>query len=121
MKSFLVSARVTFLSEADGGRRHPAINDRRYRPSIVFGDVSQRQAIFGDDGRTLVEPYRMTAFAGDGKELLADIPYVTEMVVTYYPGLSGYEAPESGDTFTIREGSKIVGFGEILEIPRNLE
>jgi len=61
----------------------------------------------------------MTAFAGDGKELLANRPYVTELVITYYPGLSSYEAPGPGDTFTIREGPKIVGFGEVLEIPRN--
>ena len=75
MKSVLVLARVTFLSKEHGGRSNPAINSDKYRPSAVLGDVNQRHAIFGQDGRTLIEPYRMTAFAGDGEPMLAGNPY----------------------------------------------
>jgi hypothetical protein len=119
IRSLLITARVTFLSEEDGGRSDPAINTSKYRPSIVFGDLNQRKPILGEDGRTLIEPYRMAAFAGDGETLLPGNPYDTELVISYYPDLSGYETPEPGDTFTIREGPRIVGFGEVLEVPRD--
>lgn len=59
----------------------------------------------------------MTAFAGDGAEMLPDEAYEVSIVVSYYPGELGYEAPKVGDAFTIREAQNIVGFGEVLAVP----
>jgi hypothetical protein len=117
LNSVLVSALVTFLTHDDGGRTHPACDSNKYRPHLVVGDPAQRTAVLGgDDGRTLIEPHLMTCFTGDGEELVQGIPHEVAINVSYCADIEGYEAPVSGSTFTIREGAKIVGYGEVLSI-----
>jgi hypothetical protein len=107
---------VTFLLPEEGGRSHLAENSSHYRPSLVFGDPDKRQPDLGDDGRTLTELYRMSAFDGDGTALLPDREHEVFIRISYYPDHRGYEKPSVGDTFTIREANRIVGFGRLLSI-----
>jgi hypothetical protein len=97
-----------------GGRSHPAENSSKYRPSLVFGNPDKRQADLGEDGQTLIEAYRMSVFDGDGRPLLPGREHEVFIKITYYLDTQGYEKPNAGDTFTIREASKVVGFGRLL-------
>lgn len=108
----VVEARVEFLSPDEGGRRLPAHDSREYRPHVVAGDVGQRQAIVGENGRTLVEDSLPVAFSGNGRVMYPNRPYSVRLVLWCYP-YSGYGALSPGATFTIREAQHIVGFGEV--------
>ena len=82
-----------------------------YRPHIVLGPITQRSPIL--DGRTLVEPYVGVAFVGGPEQLNPGETAEVELALMYYPHPI-YEGVNTGATFTVREGTTIVGFGTVL-------
>ncbi len=107
---------MTFLTQAEGGRKSPAWNFDRYRPHVVVGDPDQREVLLAEYGRTAVEAYLGVCFDGDGEEMLPGKQYEVSLLLLYF-GAVEYEELVSGAAFTIREGHRIVGFGEVLESP----
>jgi translation elongation factor EF-Tu-like GTPase len=106
-----IEAKVTFLAGSEGGRSQPARNSDQYRPHIVVGDATQRIAKTADDGRTLIENYLGVRFTGGGDTMEPGQSYEVQLELLY-PDVD-YRSLVSGATFTIREGGRIVGFGEI--------
>jgi hypothetical protein len=116
MEQVQISARVTFLTEEEGGRKQPAWNSRKYRPHVVVGDPAQREATTAEDGRTLTENYLGVCFDGDGEEMSQGTEHEVSLLLAYYPA-GEYEDLVPGATFTLREGGNIVGFGEVVQSP----
>lgn len=117
-----IEAEIVMLSTEDGGRISPlsgAAFGGIYRPHIVIGDRNQRKAIVEvtpEHPRTLTEKYQGVAFI-EGPEV--EFVPVNErihvvMALMYFPD-NVYEDVIPGATFTLREGGKIVGHGEILK------
>jgi len=117
-------AKLTFLSRAEGGRKStpPAdmLRSFQYRPHIVIGDPRQRerredilsraQLIYEGDGE-----YLGVVFSDVDRELKEGEEVTVELVFMYSPRVT-YRDAVPGATFTLREGARIVGFGEILEV-----
>jgi len=117
-------AKLTFLSRADGGRQilPPAdfLRSLQYRPHIVIGDPTKRerresvlgkaQLIYEGDGE-----YLGVAFSAVDHEPKEGEEVIVEMAFMCFPAVS-YREAVPGATFTLREGARIVGFGEILEV-----
>jgi translation elongation factor EF-Tu-like GTPase len=116
MEQVQIAAKVTFLTTEQGGRKHPAWNSRKYRPHVVVGDPTRRQAETAEDGRTLTESYLGVCFDGDGEEMQQGTEHEVSLLLAYYPAVE-YENLVQGATFTLREGGKIVGYGEVVESP----
>lgn len=106
-----IDAAVTFLGPDEGGRRQCAHDDDSYRPHVVVGDREQREAIYDDRGQS-AEDYLGVEFSGDGRELPPGVAHNVTMRLTYHPQVD-YDRLCVGATFTIREGRRIVGFGEV--------
>jgi hypothetical protein len=109
----VLQAHVTLLPELSRGRKLLATG--QYRPHIVIGPQTQRMAI--RDGKTVTENYLGIMFVG-GPDILepgesADV----SLALMYFPEES-YNEVVPGATFTIREGSFVVGFGVILSRPQ---
>ena len=110
METAVVS--ITLLTTAEGGRRKPAVDSPSFRPSIVVGDASQRQAIKDADG-VIREHYIDAPFSGNGQVLTLGGTYeVTLWLWNPEADLSGVVP---GATFTLREGPKIIGHGHVIE------
>ncbi len=117
-------AKLTFLSRAEGGRKStPPVDMLRsfqYRPHIVVGDPRQRerredilskaQLIREGDGE-----YLGVVFSDVDREPKEGEEMTVELVFMYFPQVT-YRDAVPGATFTLREGARIVGFGEILEV-----
>jgi hypothetical protein len=116
MEQVQIAAKVTFLTTEQGGREHAAWNSRKYRPHVVVGDPTQRQAETAEDGRTLTEQYLGVCFTGNGEVMTQGIEHEVSLLLAYYPAVE-YEALVRGATFTVREGGKVVGYGEVVESP----
>ena len=117
-------AKLTFLPHAEGGRKivPPAefLRSLKYRPHIVIGDPKQRKM------RDSVLSKAQLIYEGDGEYLgvvLSDVDrepkegevVVVELAFMYFPQVS-YRDVVPGATFTLREGARILGFGQIIEI-----
>lgn len=107
-----VEAEITFLSKSEGGRERLPINLSRgtYRPHIVVGDPSQRLAI--TVGNFIQETYLAVTFLSGPEKVEPGEPFLAELLLTYYP-IPEYEPLIPGATFTIREGAKVVGYGQV--------
>ena len=116
MEETRISAKVTFLTEEQGGRKHPAWNSRKYRPHVVVGDPAQREVKTAEDGRTLTEQYLAVCFDGNGEEMSQGKEHEVSLVLAYFSAVE-YEELVPGATFTLREGGNIVGYGEVAESP----
>jgi hypothetical protein len=116
MEQVQIVAKVTFLTIEQGGREHPAWNSTKYRPHVVVGDPTQRQVKTADDGRTLTEQYLGVCFNGNGEEMTQGTEHEVSLLLAYYPTVA-YEELVRGATFTLREGGKIVGYGEVVVSP----
>ena len=108
-----LAARVEFLSASEGGRQLPAMDSPEYRPHVVVGDPAQRKALVATDGHTLTEEYLGVCFTGDGRQLLPGQSYDVKLKLIYHPQVN-YAALTRSAKFTIREGGRIVGFGQVL-------
>lgn len=106
-----IDARVTFLTTKDGGRTVPAFDDRRYRPHIVIGDPNQREAHYDDQGKG-ADRYLGVVFLGAGVELALGKEHRVRLGL-WIPDVD-YAEVVSGATFTVREGGRVVGFGEVV-------
>jgi len=104
-----VRAKLTLLPSFE----HPRWPNRgKYMPHVVVGDPSQRTAIMGP-GNTATEDYLGVLFADAPDEIAPGQTVELTFVLMYWPG-KNYERLVSGATFTLREGAKIVGFGQVL-------
>ena len=82
-----------------------------YRPHIVIGDPSQREAI--QDGNRLTEEYLGVTFHSGPEEVKIGEELRVELLLLFYPH-PAYDNLKSGVTFTVREGPHIVAFGSVL-------
>lgn len=103
---------VVFLPPEEGGRSQPlsSLQGCQYRPHLVVGDPGQGLAIVTEDN-VLLEHYLGVAFF-DGEGFRWGEPLLAELVLMY-EGVD-YSALAQGATFTIREGGRIVGYGEAV-------
>jgi hypothetical protein len=114
----IIEAEMTFLSKEQGGRSMPfppnTLKTKSYRPHIVLGDVKQREPIMEviDGQKQITEKYLGVVFCDGPEEVRFDQPIMVKMVLMYSPALS-YSEVVPGETFTLREGGLIVGYGQV--------
>jgi len=114
----VVEAELTFLTKEEGGRSIAfppgALNTNKYRPHIVLGDINQRETVVEivDGKQQLMERYLGVAFCDGPHDIPFGRPISVKMTLMYYPQLS-YVEVIPGETFTLREGGRIVGYGTI--------
>jgi len=103
-----VQAELTLLA----GLEHPRWPNRaRYMPHIVIGDPQQREARMC--GNTITERYLGVLVADAPDEMMPGKTDQVTLCLMYWPE-EKYDDVKPGATFTLREGPKIVGFGQIL-------
>lgn len=118
-----IEAEVTFIPKSEGGREMiPTVSGCHYRPHIVVGDPSQRQAIVSEGfiegmylDNIIQETYLGIAFQSGPENIEFNKPFLAELVLMYYPR-PVYDSLVPGATFTIREGAQIVGFGTVKRL-----
>jgi translation elongation factor EF-Tu-like GTPase len=64
------------------------------------------------DGNVTVDDYLGVRFLSAPSELMPDEPLDCEMELMYHPTVD-YDAVQTGATFTLREGGKVIGFGVV--------
>jgi len=110
-----ITIEVTFLAPDDGGRDRlidlPPSATSFYRPHLVVGDPGQRKAIVRD-GVVITEEYLGVQFMPGSGRFEFGVPRETSVQLLY--DVSLYERLVPGETFTVREGGQIVGFGRVL-------
>ena len=123
----MIECDVTFLSPEEGGRQAmPVLSGNVYRPLLVVGDPNQRLAkvesgvveVECADGshrkirtdKFLSEEHLAVLFSAG-----SDLSVFGESAIVSLGLFSSdnLEKLKPGTTFTIREGSKIVGFGKV--------
>ena len=104
----VAEAKITLLSELSHGRR--LLNTGQYRPLIVMGPPTQREAIRERDRYS--ENYRGVMFVGGPSSMEPGETAEVKMALMFFPD-DPYSEVQPGATFTIREGPHIVGFGEV--------
>ena len=111
-----IEAEVTFLTESEGGRKRPVppLSGNQYRPYLVIGDPSQRQAKLV--GNVMVEEMLGIAFTSGPDNVQPGQTFTAQLELAYYP-YPGYDALVPGTTFTVREGPTVVAYGRVLAGP----
>jgi len=104
----VVQATVTLLRELTHLRR--GLSSGAYRPHIVMGPQAQRVAI--RDGNRFTENYLGVMFVGGPDTLEPGDTADVRLALMYFPEYP-YEEVQPGATFTVREGSLVVGYGVI--------
>jgi hypothetical protein len=104
-----VRARITMLPELEHSRWP---NRGRYMPHIVVGDPSQRQTAIDSENR-ITEKY-LGILVDDATEELAPGQTVNVTLVLMYWPDETYAEVVPDAWFTLREGPKIVGFGQVI-------
>jgi hypothetical protein len=103
-----IQAYVTLLADLERGRN---LAHNTYRPHIVVGPVSRPVA-----DRTGIHPserYLGVVFIGRDFQLKPGEAAEVTMALMYYPDAL-YEDVVPGASFTIREGTSVVGYGTVL-------
>jgi hypothetical protein len=111
-----IEAEVTFIPTSEGGREEPPLllwSDGSYRPHIVVGDPKQRLAV--TVGNVIQETYLGVAFLSGPEKVEFNESFLAELALIYYPH-PVYDSLAPGATFTIREGAKVVGYGEVKRV-----
>jgi hypothetical protein len=109
-----IAAEITFLKPEEGGRREPVnLSAGLYRPHVVVGDPSQRQAVVRD-GNVIDESYLGVQFKPTSRRFEPGVPQAVVLQLMYYPRVS-YDRLVPGATFTVREGAQVVAFGHVVE------
>lgn len=105
------SVTVTFLSPEIGGRNTmPNFSEKPlYRPHIVVQDPSIRHATY-DDAGMCNEHYMGIEFVAGPDDADFDVPLQCTLRFTYFPRVN-YSTAIHGETFTVREGGRIVAYG----------
>jgi hypothetical protein len=115
---------LTFLSRNEGGRlvvpQAEFLKSLKYRPHIVIGDPQERemreavleniQVIHEGDGQ-----YLGVAFSDVDRDPVENEKLQCEVAYMYFPNVT-YRQAVKGARFTLREGARSVGFGEILDV-----
>lgn len=111
----VITADLTFLPPHEGGHTHlnKKLKGLGYRPHIVIGDPTQREALVGP-GNVSLENYCGVAFSDGPDHIEPNVPYPVRMVLMYWPH-EIYSTVVSGATFTLREGKNILGFGTVTD------
>jgi hypothetical protein len=104
----VVEATVTLLPELSHERR--GLSTGLYRPHIVMGPQSQHLPI--RDGNRLSETYLGVMFVGGPETMQPGDTADVKLALMYYPEYP-YDEVQPGATFTVREGSLVVGHGVI--------
>jgi hypothetical protein len=111
-----IEAEVTFIPASEGGRVEPPLlvtPDGRYRPHIVVGDPKQRRAVIA--GNVIQETYLGVSFLSGPEKVAFGEPFMAELALMYYPH-PAYDSLVPGAEFTIREGAKVVGYGQVKKL-----
>lgn len=110
-----IEAEVTFLPEAEGGRTTlPSdLSSGGYRPHIVLEDQNQMHPVAF--GSVTEEAYLGVAFVSAAEQVEPGVAFRAELALLYCPHPM-YDALVPGATFTIREGSTVVGYGQVKKI-----
>jgi hypothetical protein len=107
-----IVAEVTFLSPEAGGRKHPPdLSAGGYMPHLVVQPPDVRTA--ATVGGFCVEPYLGVVFISGPVQPVPDQPSRVTLLLLYHPEVD-YGPLRDGATFTVREGGKAVGFGQVL-------
>ena len=103
-----VRAVITLLTDLEHSRWP---NRAPYMPHVVVGDPGPRKGRIS--GNTLTEHYLGVLVADAPDEIPPGGTAEITLRLMYWPG-EKYEQLIRGATFTVREGPKIVGFGQVL-------
>jgi hypothetical protein len=107
----IIEAEITFLAKSEGGTDIPDGSFTiSWRPHIVIGDPSQRQAVIRD-GNQLTEAYLSVAFCDGPQHVEPGQPARTTMALI--SPKTDYSAAVPGATFTMRILDRIIGYGKI--------
>lgn len=100
----------------EGSRSKPlmGLSSGNYRPHIVIGDPKQRQVKMKSGTNEGTEHYLGVQFVSGPDIAPFDTDFEAQMRLTYFPNVD-YSEALPGNTFTLREGSKIIGFGRIID------
>jgi hypothetical protein len=109
-----ITARISFLGAAEGGRDElPAdLSSGQYRPHVVI-DPNQLRAVTVDS--VPEETYLGVTFVNGPAQILPGQSFLAELVLMYWPNIK-YEGLRPGVTFTIREGPHTVGYGRVESV-----
>lgn len=110
----VLRVKVKFFSEANGGRHklpEDLLSTGTYRPHFVVGNPAQKKAIVNENNIGQ-EVYLGVAFKSQESALKQEHE-IEAVVTTIYPEVD-YSSLVTGATFTIREGTKVVGNGKVL-------
>lgn len=110
------SVTVTFLSAENGGRKTmPNFNAKPfYRPHIVVQDPTIRHATYDDAGMGN-EHYMGIEFVAGPDDAEFDVPLPCTLRFTYFPRVD-YSTAIDGETFTVREGGRVVAYGTLNSV-----
>jgi hypothetical protein len=104
----VVEAKFTLLPELSRCRQ--GLSNGKYRPHIVIGPESQRVAI--REGNRFTERYLGVMFVGGPDTMEPGEAANVKLALMYFPEYP-YDEVQQGVTFTVREGTLIVGYGVI--------
>ena len=111
----LIECVVTFLTAQEGGRRAQfpadALSGDTYRPHFVIGDPSQQHAITVDNHG--VEEHIAVAFHNGPSIVEPGVETKVLVSLMFHPH-PVYDKLQPGVTFTVREGSQVVGSGSVV-------
>jgi translation elongation factor EF-Tu-like GTPase len=117
MKQPRITAKITFLGPAEGGRDElPAnLSSGQYRPHVVI-DPNQLRAVTVDS--VPEETYFGITLVNGPAQILPRQSFLADLVLMYWPNIK-YEGLSPGVTFTIREGPHTVGYGRVESVLTN--
>ena len=110
----IVKARITFLSENEGGRQSMLVDAGvGYKPHLVIQDPTIRKAAVDNKNQPTENYLGVNFIGGPSLTIKSGEENEFELECFYYPEVN-YEKLVKGAMFTVREGARIVGFGEII-------
>lgn len=109
-----ITAEIVFLAPEDGGRvQLPEFGlSSRYMPHLVVQSRDIRRSVVDADGVGR-EDYLGVAFVAGPLQFQFGESAEFELQLMYHPS-AAYEALQVGATFTVREGGRVVAYGEVL-------
>ncbi len=106
-----IKAEITFLSRDAGGRKK--MPDKDYVPHLMIQDPTvKKQAV--ENNNFVTEEYLVVRMISYPKEGELNEKYLYELELFNYPQMD-YAELKPNVTFAVREGSRTVGFGKVLE------
>lgn len=107
-----IKSKLVFLK----GKRQtvPNLRSGKYRPHIVIGDTNQREPITQPGTNMITETYLGIVVTEGPESFNFEDEVEVKMVLAYF-GTVDYHNAQIGQTFTLREGGNIVGYGKIID------